>query len=110
MVLVNGGKICATVGEIVIKDLKVRRRYGQFFRKARIESCLAPEEIDVRLGLPRGTYGTWESGFQLPRLNSLRAILAVFTDSAAIEFLLLFNEINREVQYYRKDLESPNIG
>lgn len=108
LTLLSGGKQHDAVGDEIIRGLQLKRRWGQFFAKARIRSGFSRGELDSRLGLATGTYGAWEQGFCLPAPKMLGKIMANFDSSTNLEFQLLFNQLQQEAQIFRS--KNPQIG
>ena len=52
-----------------------------FLRSARLKKGWTAQEVSTRLGVSLATYRRWESGQQIPRLASLRALCTLFGHS-----------------------------
>lgn len=101
LTLIDGGNERAASRNAVARCLRIQRRLGAFFEGARIKSGLSCAELDQQIGLKRGTYATWEAGFQIPPSDMLSEILSHFDDETNCEFQELFTKIQQQAAALR---------
>ena len=74
-------------------------KVNELLRSARLKLGWTPELVSERLGISLGTYNRWESGKQIPRPSSLRALCNIFRMSP-VE--LGYGQYMRGGQYIQK--------
>jgi len=87
-----------------VRQLKVRLRFAELFRKLRQQAQLTQEDLEARAGLSRGAYDAWETGFRLPTQQELAQLIRSLGPEAEFEFLIFYYKIQREAQLARLDL------